>query len=138
MAFRDITTGIVEAGDALHPYTANEDVKRGQLVEVGGEDVGVRPVDSDGSAGIGFATQTVSSGDQVTVAVVGCEVLGTSGTGAISRGDLVTSHGSTGEEGELATAGATGDEVIGQAIEADNGDGGDVRVLVTGPSGEVN
>jgi hypothetical protein len=137
MAFRDITTGIVEAGDALHPYTANEDVKRGQLVEVGGEDVGVRPVDTDGSAGIGFATQTVSSGDQVTVAVVGCEVLGTSGTGAISRGDLVTSHGSTGEEGELATT-ASGDEVIGIALEADAGTNDDVRVLVTGPSGEVN
>jgi len=138
MAFRDISSGIVESGDALLPFTANEDVKRGQLVYVSGADNAVQPVDADGVAGLGFATQSVSAGDQVTVAVVGCEVLGTSGTGAISRGDLVTAHGATGEEGELATASATGDEVIGLATEADAGTNDDVRVVVTGPSGEVN
>jgi len=127
----------VEAGDALLPFTANEDVKRGQLVKVAGEDIGVQPSDTDGEDVIGFATQTVSSGDQVTVAVGGCEVLATSGTGSVTRGDMVASHGSTGEEGEVATA-ATGDTVIGQALEADAGTNDDVRVLVTGPGGDVN
>lgn len=136
MVFRDISTGIVEYGDNLVSMTANEDVKRGQLVKVAGEDHGVQPSDTDGEVAFGFATQTVSSGDQVTVATSGTEVLATAGTGSVSRGDRVASHGATGEEGEVDTA-ATGDFVVGIALEAGAGDGDDVRVWVD-LGGEVN
>jgi hypothetical protein len=138
MAFRDITEGdIVQSPfENLLSFKANEDVKRGQLVKVAGEDIGVQPSDTDGEEVIGFATQTVSSGDMVTVATSGNEVKATSGTGAVSRGDYVASHGATGEEGEIATAGS-GDFTIGQAIEDDVGTNDDVRIIVD-LGGQVN
>lgn len=138
MAFRDVTTGVVEYGDNLLPFTANEAVKRGQMVKVAGEDIGVAPSDADGETVIGLATQSVEAGDQVTVAMPGCEVLATSGTGSITRNDPVASHGGTGEEGEVATA-ASGDETVGIALEGDAGDGEDVRVFLDlGAGGQVN
>lgn len=141
MAFRDYTDKVVESGDALLSYTANEAVKRGQLVKVLGEDLGVAPSDADGEEAIGFATQTVSAGDTVTVATSGCEVVATSGTGTIARGDFVASYGLTGNEGEVdtatktvmsdgAAAGTRGDYIVGMAIENDVGANDDVRVLV--------
>lgn len=127
----------MDSGDALLPYTANEDVLRGQVVKIQGEDNGVGPSDTDGEAVLGVATQTVSAGDQVTVAMPGCEVILTSGTGTVTRGDVLASHGATGEEGEVDTA-ATGDYGFAVALEDDAGANDDVRAFITGVSGQVN
>lgn len=116
MVFTAPTTDIVEEGDDLSSFVANEDVLRGQVVKLAGEDLGVQPSDTDGEDVIGVAVQTKSAGEQVAVAMPGTEVRFTAGE-AISRGDLLVSHGATGEEGQVATA-ATGDKVVGVAYEA--------------------
>jgi len=118
-------------------FTAEEDVLQGQLVKPGAAAYSVEPSDTDGELAIGFAAYSVSSGEEVSVIELGEEVLATSGTGSVSAGDRVASHGGTGEEGEVATA-ASGDVVIGVALEDDAGTNDDVRVLVTGPGGDVN
>jgi predicted RNA-binding protein with EMAP domain len=137
MAFTEPTQGIVEEGDRLVPYTANEDVIRGQVVKVAGADNAVQPSDTDGENTIGVATQTVSAGDQVTVALPGCEVEFTAGTGTISRGDFVTSHGATGNEGEVDSASATGDNIVGLVTEGSSSQGDLIRGQVV-LAGEVN
>ena len=136
MAFRTLQTDVVQAGDDLASYTAEEDVLQGQVVKLGADGYTVEPSDTDGEAVIGVATYDASSGDSVAVAETGCEVLATSGTGSISAGDKVASHGATGEEGEVATA-ASGDYVLGDALQDDAGDGDDVYVKID-LQGQVN
>lgn len=128
MAFRTYTQEVVDAGEDLRGFTANSAIKQGQLVTLAG-DYAVDPSSTDGESALGFAAYDAAAGEEVLVALDGTEVLATSGTGAIAAGDLVTSHGGTGEPGEVATA-ATGDYPIGVALEADSGDGDDVRVYV--------
>lgn len=137
MAFSEPTEDIVEAGDNLLPFTANEDVLRGQVVKVAGGDIAVQPSDTDGEVTHGVAVQTVSSGDPVTVAMSGVEVEMTAGTSGISRGDALTSHGATGEEGQVDTASATGDSIIGYALEGSSAQGDLVRAVID-LGGEVN
>lgn len=64
----------------------------------------------------------------------GCVVRAVTGTGSISRGDPVTSHGGTGDEGDVQTA-SSGDSVIGIALNADgtSGNQDSVRVYVSDP-----
>jgi hypothetical protein len=137
MAFSEPTEDIVEAGDNLLPFTANEDVLRGQVVKIAGGDIAVQPSDTDGEVTHGVCVQTVSSGDQVTVAMSGVEVEMTAGTNSISRGDPLTSHGGTGEEGQVDTASATGDSIIGYALEGSSAQGDLVRAVID-LGGEVN
>lgn len=137
MAFSEPTEDIVEYGEALLPFNAEEDVIRGQVVKGGSGGVSVEPSDTDGESVTGVAVQTVSSGDQVTVAMPGCEVEFTAGTGSITEGDLLTSHGGTGEEGQVDTASATGDEIIGKAFEGSSAQGDLVRGYVV-LGGQVN
>jgi len=136
MAFSEPEADIVEYGDALLPFNADEAVLRGQVVKVGGN-IGVEPSDTDGEVTHGVAVQSVSSGDQVTVAMSGCEVDATAGSGSISAGDPLTSHGGTGEEGQVDTASATGDSIIGYALEGSSAQGDLVRMYIDA-GGEVN
>lgn len=117
-------------------YVAEEAILQGQLVKAGGTDSAqVEPSDTDGERVLGVALYDAAAGEAVTVAVEGQKVRLTSGTGTISAGDPVASHGATGEEGEVDTA-ASGDYVLGRADADDAGDGGDVEVVLNpeGPS----
>lgn len=135
MAFTEPTEDIVEAGDNLLPFTAEEDVLRGQVVKVDGS-IAVEPSDADGETVHGVAVQSVSSGDNVTVACTGVEVEMTAGTSGISAGDALASHGATGEEGQVDTA-ATGDYIVGYALESSSSQGDLVRAMVD-LGGQVN
>lgn len=141
MAFRSYTDQVLlEGRQSLHHYEAAEDVKQGQLVKYDSDSGGrtVEPSDTDGEGGLaGFALYDAAAGEEVAVAQSGAIVRATSGTGAVSAGDSVVSHGGTGEEGEVAAGATTGDVVIGHAIEDDGGDGGDVVVRVD-YGGELN
>lgn len=131
MVFRTYTDEVLLEGDNIKHFEAAEAVQQGQLVELDTGSAGrtVEPSDADGAAAIGFALYDAAAGAEVAVACSGCVVRGTSGTGTISSGDAVASHGATGEEGEVDTAGA-GDVPVGFAVEDDAGDGGDVVVYV--------
>lgn len=137
MAFSEPEQDIVEYGENLLPFTANEQVLRGQVVKIAGGDVAVQPSDTDGEVTHGVAVQGVASGDQVTVAISGCEVNMTAGTNSISRGDPLTSHGASGEEGQVDTASATGDSIVGYALEGSGAQGDLVRAVVD-LGGEIN
>jgi hypothetical protein len=139
MAFRTYTDEVLIAGDALHSFTAEEAVQQGQLVKPGAADSSVEPSDTDGEFAIGFAQYDAAAGEMVSVATGGCIVRATSGTGSVSAGAPVTSHGGTGEEGELAAAAATGDKTVGVALADDAGTNDDVVVLVDlGAGGDWN
>lgn len=132
MAFRTYSDQVIKEGDNVHTYEANESVSQGQLLKFDTDDSGrtVEPSDTDGEGNLaGFALYDASSGEQVAVAMTGCVVRATSGTGSVSSGDEVASHGGTGEEGEVDTA-ASGDYTIGTALEDDAGTNDDVIVHV--------
>lgn len=116
MAFTDPGTDIVEEGDDLATFVANEDVIRGQVVKVAGENLGVQPADTGGEQALGVAVQTKSSGEQVAVALPGTEVKFTAAGSGISRMNPLTVDPTT-NEGEVNNASTTGDWVIGVAYE---------------------
>lgn len=139
MAFSEPTEDIElmrpPEGEA-HSLNADEDVIRGQVVKVG-SDNSCEPSDTDGEDTFGVAAQTVSSGDQLYVIGNGGRVHFTAGSGTISAGDPLTSHGGTGEEGQVDTADATGDSIIGYATEGSSAQG-DLISGVVDRGGEVN
>jgi predicted RecA/RadA family phage recombinase len=96
----------------------------------------VEPSDADGEVVYGVALHDAAAGEQVTVARDGTKVRATSGTGSVASGELVASHGATGEEGEVASA-ASGDYVLGVAVADDAGTNDDVRVEIN-LGGQVN
>lgn len=135
MAFRTISTPIalepLRAGADSRSYTADEDIKQGQIVKKGSTNSDqVEPSDSDGERVVGIAAFDASEGDTVTIIEEGARVRATSGTGSISAGDPVASHGNSGEEGEVATA-ASGDYVLGVAYTDDSGTNADVEIALT-------
>lgn len=123
--------------NSLLSFEAAEDILQGQLLELDTDSSGrtVEPSDGDGTKAIGFAEYSVSSGEMVSVAVAGAVVRATSGTGSIASGDSITAEGDTGEEGEVKTA-ASGDWIIGTALEDDTGTAteGSILVHVSHPS----
>jgi len=138
MAFTEVTNDIElmrPPEGTAHSFNADEDVIAGQVVKIG-SDNGVEPSDTDGEQTIGVAAQTVSSGDTVMVLGAGARVRFTAGAAGVSAGDPLTSHGATGEEGEVDTASATGDWIIGKAHES-AGDG-DTLVGTVVVGGQVN
>lgn len=139
MAFSEPTDDIElmrpPEGEA-HSLNADEDVIRGQVVKVG-SDNSCEPSDTDGEGTFGVAAQTVSSGDELMVLGNGARVQFTAGSGTISAGDPLTSHGGTGEEGQVDTASATGDSIIGYTYQA-SGSQGDLITGVIDRGGEVN
>jgi len=137
MAFSEPEEEIVEYGENLLPFTADEAILRGQVVKFGASNNSVEPSDTDGEVAVGMAVQSVSAGDTVTVAMPGCEVRFTAGTGTVGRNDPLTSHGGTGEEGQVDTADATGDSIVGYAQEASSSQGDLVRGWID-LGGEVN
>jgi hypothetical protein len=137
MAFTEVTNDIElmrPPEGTAHSFNADEDVIAGQVVK-NGSDNSVEPSDTDGEQTAGIATQTVSSGDTVMVVGNGGRVRFTAGA-SVSAGDYLTSHGGTGEEGEVTTADATGDYIIGKAHES-AGDG-DTFVGEVVLGGQVN
>jgi hypothetical protein len=137
MAFTEVTNDIElmrPPEGTAYSFNADEDVIAGQAVKVG-SDNGVEPSDTDGEQVIGVAAQTVSSGDTVMVLGAGARVRFTAGA-SVSAGDYLTSHGGTGEEGEVTTGDATGDYLVGLAHEG-AGDG-DTFVGTVVVGGQVN
>lgn len=122
-------------GTALS-FNADEAITRGQVVKIG-SDNGVEPSDTDGEDTVGVSAQTVSSGDDVMVIGPGGRALFTAGSGTISAGDYLTSHGATGEEGQVDTAGTTGDSIIGVAHEGSSAQG-DTLVGHVVNGGQIN
>lgn len=124
---------VVEGHENVRHFEANEDVTQGQVVKLDTDNSGrtVEPSDSDGEQAIGVALHDESSGSQVAVATEGAVVRGVSGTGSISSGDYLATHGSSGDEGEVDSA-ASGDAIVGYALEDDTGTGeGSIIFLVT-------
>lgn len=134
MAFRTFSEPILvepaRAGAQIRYFTAEEDIKQGQLVRDGGTNSDeVEPSDTDGEVVKGIALYDASPGDSVAVAQGGTVVRATSGTGSITGDDPIASHGATGQEGEVATA-ASGDFVIGRAKKDDVGTNDDAEVIL--------
>ena len=132
--FEDVEKMRPSEGEALS-FTEDVAVEAGQVVKLT-SDQAVSPSDTDGEETIGVAVQSVASGDQVTVLGNSARVLLTAGA-AVGAGNSVTSHGGTGEEGEVAPADGTGDSIIGYALES-AGSAGDTFVAVLDRGGEVN
>lgn len=140
MVFRTLSEPVTveptRAGAATRSYVAEEDILQGQFVKAGGTNSDeVEPSDADGERVVGIALYDASAGGTVTVVEEGAIVRATSGTGTISAGDPVTSHGGTGEEGEVDTA-ASGDYIVGRAKKDDVGTNDDVEVALE-PEGFV-
>ena len=120
-------------GEAVS-FTAEEDVIAGQVVKLSGDNA-VAPSDTDGEPTYGIAMQTVPAGDDLNVNGSGVRCLFTAGD-TVTAGDKLTSHGGSGEEGEVAPADATDDYVIGYAHEGASE--GDTFVGVVDRGGEIN
>lgn len=134
MVFRSLTKPVLvepaRAGAEIRTYVAEEAIKKGQFVKPGGTDEEeVEPSATDGEFVYGIALYDAAVGATVAVAEGGVLVRATDGTGSITAGQALASHGATGEEGELATA-ASGDYVVGRAKEDGEGDGSDVIVAL--------
>jgi len=137
MAYSEITEDIEKVDAArggVLSMEAGEDVIAGQVVKAGGDNT-VQPTDTDGENVIGVATQNVSAGDAVTV-LSNSTVARVRAGASVSANDPVTAHGATGEEGEVATADATGDFILGVATESIGN--GNVGQIIVDLGGEVN
>jgi len=121
-------------GTALSLTAGTGGVEAGQVVTVSGNNE-ASPSDTDGEAVIGVSAQSVAAGDEAMVLGSGARVLFTAGE-SISAGDELASHGSSGEEGQVAT-GASGDRLVGYALEA-AGSQGDTFVGVIDLGGQLN
>lgn len=113
-------------------FVANGSINGGDLVELSADNT-VQQASTDGADGIGFAMFDAADGEAVTVAMTGALVRVNTATG-VSAGDLVTSNGGT-SAGQVATAGTTGDEVVGKAIV---GESGNVSVVEVDLGGQIN
>jgi len=121
-------------GEALSLTAGVGGVQAGQVVKLSG-DTEASPSDTDGETAIGVAAQTVAEGDECMVLGNSARVLFTAGA-SVSAGDALTSHGATGEEGQVATADGTGDYIVGYALEGAGAGGTLVGVVDRG--GQVN
>jgi hypothetical protein len=137
MAFSEVTDDIEKQapslGEALS-FVASADITAGQVVKLDG-DQSVTPADTGGENAIGVATQTVASGDTLTVVGNSGRVRFTA-AGAVSAGDPLTVDATT-NNGEVGTASTTGDNIIGYALES-AGSQGDTFIGVVDRGGEVN
>lgn len=136
MAFRTLNKSVALEplqNGTVRSYVAEETILQGQFVREGGTDAAeVEPSATDGEHCVGIALYDASAGGTVVVAQDNLRVRATSGTGSVAAYERVASHGSTGEEGEVATA-ASGDWVLGRAVKDDLGDGDDVEMIVETP-----
>jgi hypothetical protein len=137
MTFPTYTDQVVQhPGDnSVLYFNAKEDLTQGQAVKLDTDGSGrtVEPA-TTGDKAIGFVEYDVSSGDMASVAVAGAVVRAVSNTGSISSGDAVTVDSGT-NEGELKSA-ASGDWIIGTALQDDTGSNteGTILVLVSAPN----
>jgi hypothetical protein len=139
MAFQSPTEDIEKQspsdGEADSLTAGTGGVKAGQVVKITGDSKG-EPSDTDGEVTHHVSAQSVAEGDEFMALGNSAKVLYTAGE-SISAGDPLTSHGGTGEEGQVATASATGDYIIGYAKES-AGAQGDTFVGYVNRGGQVN
>lgn len=131
MAFRSLSTDVLlDSGHManLRSYSADGSISAGQVVKIGSNDGSVTVADTDGEKSVGLAIEDAASGEEVTVARTGTKVLGTSGSGGISKGDAVAVHTGT-NNGELDTS-ASGDATVGVALADDAGSQDDVKIEI--------
>lgn len=133
MVFRSyplpVLTEPARAGADTDVRVAEEEILQGQLVKSGTAEDEAVPSDTDGERVLGVALHRAAAGDTVEVVREANAARLTSGSGTISDGDPIASHGATGEEGEVDTA-AAGDFILGVAKGDDDGDGDDVIVKI--------
>jgi hypothetical protein len=115
-------------------FNADAEVIAGQVVKMTGGG-SVSPANTAGETAYGVSTQSVATGDDLTVLGSGARVLFTA-AGAVSPGDPLTVDPTT-NEGEVAPATTTGDYIVGYA-HGSAGAQGDTFVGVVDRGGEVN
>jgi len=131
--FNDIEIMRPSEGEAPS-FNADAAITAGQVVKLTG-DGSVSPADTAGEQAYGVALQSVASGDEVAVVGSSARVRFTAGS-SVSAGDFLTVDPST-NNGEVGTAGTTGDYIIGVAHES-AGSQGDTFVGVIDRGGQVN
>ena len=112
-------------------FVANGSINAGDLVELSSDNT-VQQASTHGADGIGVAMHDAADNEAITVAMTGAIVrVNASG---LSAGDLATSNGGT-SAGQVATAGTTGDEVVGKAL---TGTSSNVAVMEIDLGGQIN
>lgn len=119
----DFQQDVLNVGDAIRSQTANGAVDQRKAVDISG-DFEVEQVSTAGSQVYGVALYSVADGEQVAVAIDGCEVdieLG----GSVSAGQSAAVD----VDGNFVQAGgsASGDNVVGTFLEG--GGDGDIAAL---------
>jgi len=84
----DFQTDVLKVGDAVRSQTADGQVRQRKAVDINGE-FQVTEVSSAGASTYGVALYTVADGEEVAVAIDGCEVDIEAG-GTVSAGDAAT------------------------------------------------
>lgn len=116
-------------------FTAGAAITAGQVVKLTGDQT-VQPADTNGEAAIGVAAQTVASGDELNVLGTGARVLFTAGESISAQDELTPATGTN--NGEVGTASATGDNIVGYALDGSASSQGDTFVGVVDLGGQVN
>ncbi len=119
----DFQTDVLKVGDSVRSQTADGVVNQRKAVDINGE-FQVTQVSSAGAATYGVALYDVADGEEVAIAIDGCEVDIEAG-GSVSAGDAATTDAS----GNFVTAGGdgSGDDVAGIFLES--GGSGDIVTL---------
>lgn len=116
-------------------FNASSAITAGQVVKVDGDGT-VTPSDTNGEEVIGVAAQTVSSGDELMVLGSGARVRFTAAEGIAANDKLTSATGTN--NGEVGTAGTTGDFIVGYALDGTAASQGDTFRGVIDLGGEVN
>ena len=126
----NFTEDVLKSGEALDGFTADGAISARKAVTVNG-DKQVTEVSSAGSGMRGVAVYDVADGEEVAVAIDGCEVDIEAG-GSVSAGDAAT----TDADGNFVSAGgsASGDNVAGIFLES-GGDGDIVTLYIDSTAG---
>jgi hypothetical protein len=110
---------VLEAGDAIRSFTADGSISLRKAVDINGDNQ-VTQVGTAGNPVYGVALYDVEDGEEIAVAVDGCEVRVEAG-GAVTAGNAVAVD----TDGNFVDAGGdtSGDNVVGTALEgATDGD----------------
>lgn len=117
-------TDVLKAGDSLRSFTASGAISARKAVSISG-DLQVAQVGTAGASVYGVALYDVESGQEIDVAVDGCEVDVSLGTGGATAGDVAAVDAN----GDFVVAGGdtSGDNVVGTFLEG--GAAGDLARL---------
>lgn len=114
---------VLKAGDAVRGFTADGAITQRKAVDMNG-DYQVTQVGTAGNAVYGVALYDVADGEELSIAVDGCEVDIEAG-GSVSAGEAAAVD----TDGNFVTAGgdASGDNVVGTFLEG--GSDGDIVAM---------